>query len=95
MGCKRNCRCGKCKECGCEEMLKAECTFFYKDYPALGITKGDNLETAFDKLESKIEELNNIQDGVGIESSNVDENNLLTFTLIDGSVIEAGTINIP
>lgn len=95
MSCRGRKRCGNCKECGCDKIIDAQCIRVGRDYDAIGITRGDSLEEALYNLNSKYEELNDIQDGVGILSSNIDENNLLTFTLTDGSVIEAGTITIP
>ena len=90
MGC-RDCR--DCKECGCDEMYEAACTFIQENYPEIGISEGDSLEDVFSKLSEIIVGLGDIQDGVGVESSNLDENNELTFTLTDGTVVTPGTID--
>lgn len=90
MGCPK-----QCEECGCEYTVKDQCIKIQRDYPAIGIVAGDSLESALEKLNAKAEEWNDIQDGVSVISANVDINNLLTLTLSNNEVIEAGTITIP
>ena len=84
----------KCMSCGCEEEIKATCSFVGETYPELGIYKGDTVEDSVYKIFGKVQRVTGVKDGVFPTSLNVDSDNLLTFELTDGVVIEAGVINI-